>query len=123
MVPDALAMAVEPLLDDRGQVVAPLLLVDLDAAHPPALSVGDRAVIGVATKTLGQSARDLTNLLDLTLSACRARGGGGRPAVRGRGRPVGRGRAAARRGRGQPAGGTDPYRGAAGGPARRHGGT
>ena len=67
MVPDALTMAVEPLLDDRGQVVAPLLVVDLDAAPPPALRVGDRAVIGVATKPLGHACRDLAGRLDLTL--------------------------------------------------------
>jgi hypothetical protein len=67
MVPDALTLAGEPLLDDQGQVVAPLLVVDLDAARLPALRVGDRAVIGVATKPLGQAASDLAGGLDLTL--------------------------------------------------------
>ena len=57
----------EPLLDERGQVLEPLLIVDLDSAGPPSAGVGDRIVIGVAAKPLDQARRRVADALDLSL--------------------------------------------------------
>jgi Enoyl-CoA hydratase/isomerase len=57
----------QPLLDERGQIVEPLLIVDLDSAgHPPA-GVGDRIVVGVTAKPLDQARRSVADALDLSL--------------------------------------------------------
>jgi hypothetical protein len=60
-------MADEPLLNDRGQVVQPLLVVDFDAAAMPSVHPGDRLLIGVATGPLDEPRRALARRLDLTL--------------------------------------------------------
>jgi Enoyl-CoA hydratase/isomerase len=67
MRPEAPVIADEPLLDDRGQVVAPLLLVDLDDAATPPVRRSDRLLIGVASGPLDESGRALAGKLDLTL--------------------------------------------------------
>ncbi len=61
------AMADAPLLDDLGQIQAPLLVVDLDAGSAPPAPAGDRALVGVATRPLDQARRDLASTLDVTL--------------------------------------------------------
>ncbi len=60
-------MAYEPLLDDRDQVVQPLLVVDLGAAAMPSVRRSDRLLIGVATGSLDEPRRALAARLDLTL--------------------------------------------------------
>ena len=63
---DDLVTAEDPLLDGQGQVVAPLLVVDLDAgATPPARS--DRILVGVATRPPDEHPRQLAAQLDVTL--------------------------------------------------------
>lgn len=53
--------------DDAGQIVDPVLVVDLDAAAAPPAPAGDRLVIGIAAGRLDARRRELAATLDLTL--------------------------------------------------------
>jgi hypothetical protein len=57
-----------PLLDDRGRIVDPLLLVDLDTPLPDGPVQSDRVLVGITTaETLDEGHRNLAATLDLTL--------------------------------------------------------
>jgi Enoyl-CoA hydratase/isomerase len=66
MSPDAPTMADGPLLGDLGQLVQPVLVVNLDTPCAPPVP-SDRLLIGVATGPLDKPRRDLASRLDLTL--------------------------------------------------------
>jgi enoyl-CoA hydratase/carnithine racemase len=59
-------MVDEPLLDDNGRIVAPLLVVDLDGAARPSADGSGRIMVGIAVKPLDQARRLLAGGLDVT---------------------------------------------------------
>jgi hypothetical protein len=60
MSPDAPTMADGPLLGDLGQLVQPVLVVNLDTPCAPPVP-SDRLLIGVATGPLDKPRRDLAS--------------------------------------------------------------
>jgi Enoyl-CoA hydratase/isomerase len=61
------AAAGEPLLDAQGNVIAPLLIMDLESAAPPPARDADRVVIGIAAKPPDHARHQLADALDLIL--------------------------------------------------------
>jgi enoyl-CoA hydratase/carnithine racemase len=58
-----------PLLDDRGRIATPLLVVDLDTGDCPPSAAADRVLVGITSaEQLDPARRELAEALDLTLA-------------------------------------------------------
>jgi hypothetical protein len=60
------------MLEESGQLVEPLALVDLDDPQPKVPDADGRLLVGIATRPMGEPARRAMASLDLTLAAAAA---------------------------------------------------